>query len=67
MKGENSGEDGAETEEEYDVCNSNEEDLVGDGSGGQRKRARTSTKWPKDMIVVTGIDQGGCQQKGTRS
>ena len=37
MKGENSGEDGAETEEEYDVCNSNEEDLVGDGSGVNRR------------------------------
>jgi len=32
---------------------------VGDGSGGQQKRARTSTKWPKDMIVVAGIDRGG--------
>jgi hypothetical protein len=33
--------------------------LLGDGSGGQQKRARTSTKWPKDMIIVTMIDRGG--------
>ena len=55
----------AETdEEEADVCNSNEEDLPCDGTAGQQKRAKTSTKWPKDMIIVTEIDRGGCQQKG---
>ena len=31
------------------------------GLGGQHKRVRTSTKWPNDMIVVSGIDRGGCQ------
>ena len=29
------------------------------GLGGQQKRVRTSTKWPNDMIVVSGIDRGG--------
>jgi hypothetical protein len=57
------GEDSSKSEEEAEDDTSDEE-LQHDRFVA--KKAKTSTKWPKDMIIVTGIDREGCQKKGGR-